>query len=326
MRGLATVSIALALVVRTVPATADDSFFYADAAAPLLRAGAMVVDARPSAACQARTVKGARCLPAADFLGPHRRLAAVPDILWALGTAGLTGAETVLVVGDEPTARDFVAGLLYLSGQRQVAVLRAPVGQGAGLPPDSLGQGTTRGMVRETIFQAPVRDDLWVLRNELAARLTKTPTVLLDGRGESEFWGETVRAARGGRLPGAESLPVATVRAVLGRRERPALPVGDPVVYAHDAVEGIAFFALLRAGADVPAQVYPGGWAEWAADGSLAADGATHPDRAGSSTAGPATGQSLAASPWSVVLAGVLFGVALAAGGFYFGRRGGRAA
>ncbi len=327
MRGLATVSIALALFVRAAPATADDSFSYIDSPASLPDANVAIVDTRPGEACRERSLKGARCLSPADFLGPHRRLAAVPDILWVLGTAGLTGEETVLVVGDEPTARDFVAGLLHLSGQRQVAVLRARFSRGVGLPPDSLGRGTTRGMVREKIFQAPARDDLWVLRDELAARLTKTPTVLLDGRGESEFWGETVRAARGGRLPGAESTPVATVRAALGRGERPALPVGDPVVYAHDAVDGIAFFALLRAGAGVPAQVYPGGWAEWAADGSLAADGVTHPDRAGSPAAGLATMVSSPGAPaWLLVLAGVLVGVALAAGGFYFGRRGGRAA
>ena len=80
----------------------------------------------------------------------------------------------------------------------------SPVGQGVEPSPDSFGPGTARGMTREKVFQVPVRDDLWILRRELAARLAgDSPPMPLDGRGESEFWGETVRAVRGGHLPGA---------------------------------------------------------------------------------------------------------------------------
>jgi thiosulfate/3-mercaptopyruvate sulfurtransferase len=301
-------------------AAEERDFFYVEAAGPLLEAGAAIIDARPLAACQQRTLKNARCLPAADFLGPHRRLAAVPDILWAFGTAGLTGAETVLVVGDEPTARDFVAGLLYLGGQRRVAVLRPPVGQGANLPPGALGSGSVRAMTREAVFQVPVRDELWLLRGDLAAHRTATSgSVLIDGRSENEFWGETVRAARGGHLPGAESLPAATARAALTRGEAIVPPSGMPVVYAHDAVEGIAYFTLLRAGAGLSVRVYPGGWAEWAADGTLPADGATYPDRVAIPM--PAASTAALGPTWPVLLAGALMGAALAAGGFFLGRR-----
>ncbi len=318
MRRSAIGLVAFALLVRA--AAANDSFFYTDTSSLLLKEGVAVVDSRAIEVCQKRSFEGARCLSPATFLGPHRRLAALPDILWVLGAAGLTGEETAMVVGDEPTARDFVAGLLYLVGQRRVAILRAPVGQGVEPSSGSFGPGMARGMTREKVFQTPVRDDLWILRRELAAWLAgDSPPMLLDGRGESEFWGETVRAARGGHLPGGESLPASVVRAALARNEVIGSLAGEPVAYAHDVVEGIAFFALLRAGAGVSARVYPGGWAEWAADGSLPADAATYPDRAGSMAVAAPSPMTPA---WPVFLAVALLGGALAAGGFYLGRRG----
>ena len=322
MRGVALALSVLALTARVAAASSDD-FSYVAEAAPLLQAGAAIVDARPVAVCRERSLKGARCLPPAEFLGPHRRLAAIPDILWVLGAAGLTGEETVLVVGDEPTARDFVAGLLHLAGQRRVAVLRVPVSQGLGLPPGSLAPGTTRGMVREKVFQAPVREDLWLLRRELAARLARgSSSMLLDGRTESEFWGETVRAARGGHLPGAESLPASTLRAALGRNEKIGPLPSEAVAYAHDVVEGIAFYTLLRAGLGVSVRLYPGGWAEWAADGGLSADAATYPDRATSQDVAAGKEPSWRALASLYVLAVIALGMFMAVGGFYLGRRG----
>ncbi len=321
MRRVALLLLACALSGLRLAIASSDDFSYVSDAAPLLRAGAAVVDTRPVAACQERSVKGARCLPPAEFLGPHRRLAAMPDVLWVFGAAGLSGEELVLVTGDEPVARDFVAGLLHLAGQRRVAVLRTPIGQAAGLPPEYLGAGTARGMVREKVFQAPVREDLWLFRSELATRLAGGVTIaLLDGRSESEFWGETVRAARGGHLPGAESLPAAALRAALGRNEAVGPLPEEPVAYAHDVLEGIAFYTLLRAGAGVPARLYPGGWAEWAADGALPADAATYPDRAAFPNAAARETGSPAPAAFAA-LAGLALGLSMLAAGFWLGRR-----
>jgi thiosulfate/3-mercaptopyruvate sulfurtransferase len=325
MRAAGFVSMVLASIAPTMAEGAQE-LSYVSEAAPVLQAGAAVVDTRPVAACRERSLKGARCLPPAEFLGPHGRLAAIPDVLWILGTAGLSGEETVLVVGEEPAARDFVAGLLHLAGQRRIAVLRAPMSRGLGLPPGSFAAGIARAMVREKVFQAPMRDDLWVLRHELAERLAqRLPVILLDGRSESEFWGETVRAARGGHVPGAESLPAQALRAAIGRGERIGPLPREAVAYAHNALEGIAYYALLRAGAGVSVRLYPGGWAEWAADGGLPADAATYPERIGSRAA--ATGELPAsdAFAWLPLFAGMALGAMLAAGGFYLGRAGRRA-
>jgi thiosulfate/3-mercaptopyruvate sulfurtransferase len=262
---------AFAALLFALPAQSAEDFAYVRALPP--EAGLVVVDARPSADCAAKSLAGARCLPATDFLGPHNRLPSARDLLWLLGTAGLSGEESVLVVGQEAVARDFVAGLLYVAGQRSVRVLAEPVArvleQGA-----AAGAGRSRGMVREAVFAAPMRDDVLLLRDEL--RAMRPQPMLLDGRTENEYWGETVRAARGGHLPGAVSLPALQLRGA----QNPVLPEGSPVAYAHDALEGFAYLTLLRAGHGVAARLYAEGWAEWAADGALPADAVSHPDHA----------------------------------------------
>lgn len=261
-------AVLIVLTALAAPAAAAD-FAYVDAVPP----GAVVVDARTEARCGAASLPGARCIPAADLLGPHRRLASFRDILWLFGTAGLSGDEHVVVAGESVAERDFLAGILYLAGQRQVSILTRPVAGPLGLKP-----GQERGRARDVVFQAPMRDDLLVLKVELAA--LRDPW-LLDGRPEAEFWGERVRAARGGHLPGAESLSAVEVRAAIAAGRPPAFATAAaPIAYAQDAVDGVAYFALLRAGAGLPAKIYAGGWAEWAADGGLPADAASYPAQA----------------------------------------------
>lgn len=125
-------------------------------------AGGTVVDTRPLAECQAAALPDARCLPPAEFLGPRGELPNERDLLWLLGTAGLDGSERVVVTGDNASAREFVAGVLYLAGQRDVRILDAPltplVKAHAGA-----AEGRTRALVRSSVFTAPMRDDLWIV-------------------------------------------------------------------------------------------------------------------------------------------------------------------
>ena len=317
-----------ASVMAAGPARTAQSMTYAPDAAPVLAAGAVAVDTRALEACAAKSIAGARCLPSTAFLGPHRRLADFREILWLLGAAGLDGGEHVLVVGDAPQARDFVAGVLYLAGQKRVSILTRSLSQGAGLPADALGPGSERSMTREKVFQAPLRDGLIVLRGELAGHIGDGAPGLLDGRSEKEYWGETVRGPRGGHVPGAQHLPAAGLRAGLaaGNALVPRNP--DPIAYGHDPVEGIAYFTLLTAGAGVAARVYIGGWAEWAAHTALPADSVTYPDRAPGNQAAPAAGRqakaptaSRVAHAWPWLAAAALLGAAVTAGAFYLGRR-----
>lgn len=132
-------------------------------------------------------------------------------------------------------------------------------------------------MIRDPIYRASLREHLIVLRRELWSELQDAaPPALFDGRGDAEYRGERVRAQRGGRLPGAILLPAGELRASLTAEPRPT-PAGL-VGYAHDPLESLAYFTLLRAGAGFEARVYIQGWRDWAARGELPVDHETLPE------------------------------------------------
>lgn len=162
----------LVLAFIAAPASATSEFAYTQK----VGAGETVIDTRPLADCKRASLPGARCLPAEEFLGPRRNLPSERDILWLLGTAGLDGSETALVIGQDATARDFVAGLLYLAGQKSVRILSGPL-------PRLAGGGQERGMVRSAVWTAPMRDHLWVLGADI---LRDKPTLIDAREGKSK--------------------------------------------------------------------------------------------------------------------------------------------
>jgi len=86
---------------------------------------------------------------------------------WLLGTIGLSGAERALVVGANSADAGAVGALLFLAGQRDVAILdQAPT-----VAPGARG-GTSRSMTREDVFVAPMRDLLMVAAPERASQPT----------------------------------------------------------------------------------------------------------------------------------------------------------
>ena len=296
-------------------AHADDGFVYVAGADWRPATDEVVIDSRPLADCKQATLPNARCLPADGFLGPHRSLPSERDILWLLGTAGLDGSEAVLVVGQDAVTRDFLAGLLYLAGQRQVRVLTEPLTHVLAGRSDA-APGQERGIIRTAVFTAPMRAERVVLKQELLHE--STGVTLVDGRSELDYWGETARAARGGHLPGAVLLP-ATTLAVAG--PRPVLPSGVFIAYAHDAYEGLAYFTRLAAGYGLLARVYTGGWAEWAADGSLPVDAVTYPERRTETLVAVPPAPTPDTSRAVLMLAAAVALLAAFAGGWYFSTR-----
>ena len=154
---------ALALVFAFAPqARAANDLAYTQT----VGAGEMaVIDTRPLSECKRASLPGARCLPASDLLGAQRQLPGERDLLWLFGTLGLTGEETVLVVGNTASGRDFVGGLLYLSGQRHVRIL-----DHAFSPRLATEPGQERGLLRTSVFTQPMRDEAWLVHpNEASA-------------------------------------------------------------------------------------------------------------------------------------------------------------
>ncbi|MBB4302760.1 3-mercaptopyruvate sulfurtransferase SseA [Rhodobium orientis] len=282
-------------------------------------ADAVVVDSRNAETCAegapAREETEPRCVPIAAVTGPHGRLASFRDIAWFLGTVGLDGSETVLVVGARERDRDAVAGLLHLGGQKTVLVWQRPI--------NALGEGfaTVSGRVsepaRRAVFREPMRDDRIVLKNELQRMLAEGGVLLLDGRPAEDFWGERTTGERAGHLPGAQSLPA---RALRGATPIVAADGVEPVLYGRGAVDGLAYYTAVVAGRSRPAKVYLEGFADWAAAG-LPLDAESHPDLAAADVAAtaPAPRTQISAAPDRKLLAlsasvGALLGAAAAVG------------
>ncbi len=222
-----------------------------------LPAHSVVVDTRRRGVCARRSVAGGLCLNPRMLLTSRGQLASWRNVRWLLGALKLTGDETAIVTGDRARREDFVAGMLYIAGQKRVEVVTDPLTAWLARHPGALGTGTTRGVFREAIYTAWPRTRLVVLRQELAARPRAGGGgyLLVDGRSRARY-------RKPGHIPGARSVPMVDVR-----RDRAAvqglISARRPVVaYGAGPYGSMAYFARLRMLA-VPAHVFTGGWQDW---------------------------------------------------------------
>ena len=297
------------------------AFSYASKIETYLHHRVIIVDVRPQELCLKGSLSGARCLPAGDFFGPHGRLINFTDLSWLLGTAGLSGSEHVLVVGISPLERDFVAGILYLAGQQKVTILGISFAELEDKSAD-LSPGRKRSNIRSTVHSAPFRSEMIILRNELDALLksNKLPD-LLDGRSEKEYWGENIRTFRGGHLPGAQLLPAAELRDLLKIDPQRIPDFSVPIVYAHNTLESVAYFSLLRAGFGIEARVFLTGWADWAMESSLSVDSLSYPDKQSLNKISAPETPSQTDNYWPISIAVILAGLFLMAWGILSKKR-----
>ena len=112
-----------------------------------------VIDTRDLQDCETSSLPRGRCLPVDNFVDPTGKVISFHALRWLLGTVGLSGAENVLVIGDKADTVRTVGALLYLAGQKHVAVLEAPFTAALNAP-----GGAGRSLSREVIFTAPMRD------------------------------------------------------------------------------------------------------------------------------------------------------------------------
>ena len=303
--------------------TASNFAYHQDASS--VSSGWVVVDSRTAQQCEVATIASARCLPAADFFGPHRRLASIAEIAWLLGTAGLDGNESVLVIGDDATDRDFVAGMLFIMGQRQVRILADHVSRLVSSNKLPKYAGVARSQVRETVYSASSRTRNVVFGLELFRMYSRgAEPRLLDGRSEKAFWGlDSNGRRRGGHLPGADHLPAVKLRAEVSRGDAigPAPARGPFVVYGDTAHDGVAFFTLVSAGLGLDTKVYLPGWSEWATK-PWPADAVSYPPQFAAIVQSP-TATSNHSQSWILpsLLSGCLLAGVAAAVGFFIGRK-----
>ena len=286
----------------------------------------IIIDSRSAPLCENASLPNARCLPAMDFFGPHKRLANFSGVLWLLGTAGLTGDEHVLIIGNQSTDKEAVAGLLFIAGQRKITILKPAIGT---LKEIELSAGEGRSKSREEIYQATMRAERILLRGDMVklVSIAHSP-VIFDGRTENEYWGQSIRSHRGGHLPGARHMPVTLSEIKSPEPFSVQLnPENLPVSYAHNSYEGLIYLARLEA-SGIAVRTYLEGWAGWASDGALPADSLTFPDKMLKSRNRniAASKEVPAKTSWSANFSWIeysglgLGAIALALGGFFVGR------
>ena len=113
-----------------------------------------VIDIRNAESCLAGSLPQARCLPVGHFIDPTGKVIGFHALRWLLGTVGLKGDETVLVIGDDGEDTQRVGALLHRAGQHRVRMFDQPFSAPANAP-----SGAPRSLSRETVFTAPMRED-----------------------------------------------------------------------------------------------------------------------------------------------------------------------
>lgn len=114
---------------------------------------AHTIDTRDLKSCSDGSLPGARCLPMGHFIDPAGNVIDFHALRWLLGTVGLSGDETVLVIGANASQTQKIGALLHHAGQRQVHILSQPFVAATNAPP-----GVSRSLSREVVFTAPMRD------------------------------------------------------------------------------------------------------------------------------------------------------------------------
>jgi thiosulfate/3-mercaptopyruvate sulfurtransferase len=111
-------------------------------------------------------------------------------------------------------------------------------------------------------------------RGYIAEHLDDPAIKLLDVRSVPEYTGQTVRAARGGHIPGAAHLEWTRLKDERGRivpreqalrllAERGILPDDEVVVYCHTHRRSSHTYTVLRALEFERVRGYPGSWSDW---------------------------------------------------------------
>jgi hypothetical protein len=116
-------------------------------------------------------------------------------------------------------------------------------------------------------------------------------------------------------LPGAQLLPAAELRALLIKGTLHIPDFSAPIVYAHNTLESVAYFSLLRAGFGIEARVFLAGWADWAMDPSLSVDSLSYADTQALNKSSNQEMQTQTDNYWLISIAVILAGLVLMAWG-----------
>lgn len=190
-----------------------------------------------------------------------------------LGAAGI-GDETLIVAYDDHTANQFATRLWWLLryyGHRSVRVLNGGWPKWIG---ESRPVSTAIPHPAPVVF-TPKLDASWrMTAEEVASRIGKASTQIVDARDEGQFTGRIRRGIRGGHIPGALHFPreaitaedhtfLASDQLQAAAESAGVSPDREIVAYCNGGVAATSvLFALSMLGYPKLAN-YDGSWNEW---------------------------------------------------------------
>lgn len=243
-----------------------------------------IVDARGAGRYGGGHIRNAVNLPVArldDPANPIRSALLPPERFGVLiGNAGIGNQDTIVIYDDGPglmAARLFWALEYY--GHEKLGILDGGLARWGA---EGRAVVTDAPSLQPKTYVARPHLDRGATKEEVAQRLGKAGTVLLDVRSREEYTGEVVQALRGGHIPGAKLLEWSTALA----GDNPpafkdaeqltqqfasvgAIPEKEIITYCQGGVRAAHTYYVLRLLGYDKVRNYTGSWGDWGNDPSL---------------------------------------------------------
>jgi thiosulfate/3-mercaptopyruvate sulfurtransferase len=231
------------------------------------------IDTRPAADFRASHLPGARHFDPFPFhysnTGESGMREVRAQLEWIFSALGITGAETLVFYENDSGMRATrAAWLAEYMGHRRVRILDG------GLKRAGAELTAAVAPVTPSAFTAAPREEIFASSEYLIERLGRADVRIFDVRTDEEYFGERVRARRGGALPGAVHLDWVNNVATDGKFRPPVelraafqrlglRPEAEIVAYCQGGYRSAnAYYALKLAGFD-RVRNYLGSWGEW---------------------------------------------------------------
>jgi thiosulfate/3-mercaptopyruvate sulfurtransferase len=236
----------------------------------------VLLDLRPPEAYANSHIPGARSFDIFGISLIDTRPQPLDAFLWIIEhliqAKGINDDSTVVIYDDIAGMRSArLFWFLEFFGHRDVHVLNGGFNawSAAGLPVTHEASIPTSGN-----FKMKPRSELLATAEDVLGRLNSPGTVLVDTRSDDEYTGKIVRAARGGRIPGAIHLEwtnnldalgffkdAEELRTMYGTQNIP--PEKEVIPYCQGGYRAAHTYLALRLLGYPRVRNYLGSWAEW---------------------------------------------------------------